>query len=195
MVDIKKNFYFWVTKLSRDFADIGQVLHGISFDDEDFQRSREQFVSSRLCTISLIGTSDLEGDLGFVHVSRSGWVLCLTNGSIASVPCLVTTDTSLRRGFCGPVRVEVAEGSFDVKENVDGGMPVVGDDWLGILTYEASGLFLTSFSQSNWPSGFVRKAYCPWWSDDLDSKDGVKLLISPSGVMVQCLGPTDLDNP
>jgi hypothetical protein len=177
-VDTKNNFYFWVTAASPDVTEFGQVLQGETFDDENFRDSDERLLLSRLRVISSTHSSDLVGKLGFVHFSRIGWALCLRGGSIDSMPCLLTTDEGLGICYCGRVTVDVSEKGMDLEEKVGDGMPVVGDDWLGILTTVASGLSLISFSQSEWDNGSPHRAYCPWWSDRMDSKEGLQLLIS-----------------
>jgi hypothetical protein len=179
-VDIRHNLYFWVKSIAEDHGG-EQYLRGLTFDDTDTGvGSRDlTILEAPLRVVSNLGESPLEGHVDLVHGSQIGYVLRLTGKHPNQMPCMVTSHKGCRHIFGGRVKVNSEDETLDLQTAIGDGMPLVGADWLGIVSLSSEGFHLEAFSNSQWVETTSHVAYCPWWFDSLESADGKRLTIKP----------------
>lgn len=146
-VEQRNHFYFWVERLVPNRFGAKYVLDGLDFEGGVSARS----ASHRDEAYWLITPREkcrLGRKIDFIHVCNQGYFV-VSEGEfrIDSVPFLVTSDPHINCIFCGQINIAFNDPSIDMSDLIGEGLPLVGDDWLGVVAKSDPTFGLIAFGE------------------------------------------------
>lgn len=173
---IDDQFYFVALRVSDSIAAGGTLLVGV-----DFQGGLSSATSPRLNDCGWVtdrsGRRRLRGALEAIHQRGRGYQFALPDQELPTFPCVFTTDPNLRWLYSGKVIAEANDESFSFEELAEPGIPLSGENWLGVLRRCGRELRLDAYSTGDAPTGRMLKAYCPDWNEGFDEQDALILRV------------------
>ncbi|RCS42256.1 hypothetical protein DTL42_19490 [Bremerella cremea] len=147
-------------------------LQGFDFCDDPKTRFLDR-TSRPLWIIDHDLSYPVNGRVVEYHQQRIGWNLRLTGQPIRKTPFLLTSDSTIRHIYSGPVSIDTDQSSFDFTDAFEQPVPLCGREWIGAVHRINGQLSVDAFSPYREVSEDPLEGFCPWWSEDFQDPDGV----------------------
>jgi hypothetical protein len=181
-MDTNHDLFYWVTGTTTVRGVKDGYLCGLPFDEtQTGVGGRDAEILKRpLWVVSSEDVSKFNGSVHLVHVNSAGYFLKCKGTRIKPVPSLLTSAGSMRCVFHAAVEIEclIPEHVALLADWPE--LPVVGENWLGVVCHTPMGWVLHAFAQCEWHDGWRQKAFCPLWPREPGGRDHFYLALRPS---------------
>ena len=145
-VDFENEFHLWVTAI--EWHDSSSHLVGLAFNGTSIGvlTTKLDVLERPIWIATASAPTRLECRLFAAHYSRSGWSIVAESNVPFPVPCLLSSNPSVRLIFHGRVRAQLLNvQGIGMREFVGTATSLIGAEWFGVILPSEEGYSLIAF--------------------------------------------------
>lgn len=170
-MDIENHFYFIATGIENENS-LNNVLVGVDLHG-GLSSSVQRLIPKCNRRIDKTGSFPLSQRLSVIGTRHFGNRIAIDGSNYLEFPCVITSDSGIRWKYSGGCIVTANQKDFNIKDGFDSPIPIIGEDWIGVLSEHDNDFRLDVFSKNDVVIRRELVGYCPDWSEGLGKENSL----------------------